>query len=436
MGNKSAIFRYAAKYAAIFIVLSLSCAAQVLPLGKVSDPAARLLQQQYISQLQQLSSAASTLRFPFPFYFSQALDVDEAKQKLLPKGSIHFDNFNGQSVIAITGNYYISYSTDMVTPNQRARRTYQDVVLPLLKVAVGKIDRNVPIDGYAFEIAHHVRGQVLKVDTEGAENLMIMFPRTVAERLVQGKDTESQQAALLDSEVYLNGEPLSLWLTDDSAPVAVTDRYLARHNKDKNAAKKTLAEPVEPGTLVSAKLLPESELLTKIREHKNAPRDVSPLQLEKLQTKYDGTVRSLSDDLKAQAHFVDYAPPAFIAFHDGAYLQLSMNTELDEPAGASQYRAAALAFDTHISHILRAVSKYFHDNPQFEGVDFSTTVRQPGQANSRSVEYVVNFPALLCYEKYECTGQELINRSIVLINGERVALDLQRAEAETVAATQ
>jgi hypothetical protein len=441
MGNKSAIFKHAAKYAAkhaaVLILLSLSCAAQVLPLGKVSDPAARLLQQQYISQLQQLSSATSTLRFPFPFYFSQSLDVDEAKQKLLPKGSIHFDNFNGQSVIAITGNYYISYSTDMVTPNQRARRTYQDVVLPLLKVAVGKIDRNVPIDGYAFEIAHHVRGQVLKVDTEGAENLMIMFPRTVAERLVQGKDTESQQAALLDSEVYLNGEPLSLWLTDDSAPVAVTDRYLARHNKDKNAAaKKTLAEPVEPGTLVSAKLLPESELLTKIREHKNAPRDVSPLQLEKLQTKYDVTVRSLSDDLKSQAHFVDYAPPAFIAFHDGAYLQLSMNTELDQPAGPSQYRAAALAFDTHISHILRAVSKYFHDNPQFEGVDFSTTVRQPGQANSRSVEYVVNFPALLCYEKYECTGQELINRSIVLINGERVALDLQRAEAETVAATQ
>ena len=130
MGNKSAIFRYAAKYAAIFILLSLSCAAQVLPLGKVSDPAARLLQQQYISQLQQLSSAASTLRFPFPFYFSQALDVDEAKQKLLPKGSIHFDNFNGQSVIAITGNYYISYSTDMVTPNHGWRRQPIQTSLP------------------------------------------------------------------------------------------------------------------------------------------------------------------------------------------------------------------------------------------------------------------------------------------------------------------
>jgi hypothetical protein len=79
------------------------------------------------------------------------------------------------------------------------------------------------------------------------------------------------------------------------------------------------------------------------------------------------------------------------------------------------------------------VTKYFHDNPQFDGVDFSTTVRQPGQSGSQSVEFVVPFATLLCYEKYDCTGQELINRSMVLINGERVALDLQRAEAEYAA---
>jgi hypothetical protein len=423
------------QYAFVIVLLGLSCAAQVLPLGKVSDPAARLLQQQYITQLQQVAAATSSLHFPYPFYFSQTLDVDEAKQKVLPKGSIHFDNFNGQTVLAITGNYYISYSSDMVTSNQRARRTYEDVVLPILKVAVARMDRNVPIDGYAFEIAHHVRGQVLKVDTERPENLMISFPRTVAERLVHGKDVESQQAALLDSEVYLNGEPLSLWLTGDDAPEKVKDTYLARHDP-KAKTRKTLAEPVEPGTLVSSKLIPDAELLKTIREHKNAPHDVSPLQLEKLQTKYDVTVHSLTNDLKQQAHFVDYAPPAFIAFRDGAYLQLSMNTELDEPAGSSQYKAAALAFDSHISHMLRAVSKYFHDNPQFEGVDFSTTVRQAGQGSGRSVEYVVTFPALLCYERYECTGQELINRSVVLINGERVALDLQKAEAETVATAQ
>jgi hypothetical protein len=424
------------KYAAVLVLFSMSCVAQVLPVAKISDPAARVLQQQYSAQLQQLASAASSLRFPYPFYFSHALDIDEAKQKLLPKGSIHFDNLNGQTVLAITGNYYISYSAEMVTGNQRARKTYEDVVLPLLKVAVAKMDRNVPFEGYAFEIAHHVRGQVLKVAAEGPENLMIMFPRTVAERLVQGKDVESQQAALLDSEVYLNGEPLSLWLTEDQAPEIVKDRYLARHDKNAATKKKLAEEPVEPGTLVNSRLLPESELLTKIRERRNTPHEVSTLQLEKLQTRYDATVRKLTDDLKSQAHFVDYAPPAFIAFRDGAYLQLSMNTDLDQPSGSSQYRAAALAFDTHISHILRATSKYFHDNPQFDGVDFSTTVHQPGQGSSWSVEYVVTLTALVCYERYECTGQELINRSVVLINGERVALDLQKAEAETIAAKQ
>ena len=101
--------------------------------------------------------------------------------------------------------------------------------LPLLKAAVARVDRSVPFDAYAFEISHHVRGKMMKVNTEGAENLMILFPRAVAERLVRAKDTESQQSALLESEVYLNGEPFTLWLTGDDAPEDVRDTYLARH---------------------------------------------------------------------------------------------------------------------------------------------------------------------------------------------------------------
>jgi len=38
------------------------------------------------------------------------------------------------------------------------------------------------------------------------------------------------------------------------------------------------------------------------------------------------------------------------------------------------------------------------------------------------------FAALRCYENYDCTGQQLIDTGAVLINGERVALDLQIAE--------
>jgi hypothetical protein len=99
-------------------------------------------------------------------------------------------------------------------------------------------------------------------------------------------------------------------------------------------------------------------------------------------------------------------------------------------AGASQYRIRAMAFESHISHVLRPVAKYFDDHPQFDGVDFTTTVHQSAQPSSLSVEFVVPFSARTCYEKYDCTGQELISRSIVLINGERVILDLQCAEVD------
>ena len=415
---------------AVVLLSGMACSAQILSLGKVTDPECRNLQQQYADQLQQIAADASAIHFPFPFYFSQTLDIDEVRQKQMPQGSIHFDRVNGQIALAITGNYYISYSAEALTKNARARRTFQDVVLPILKAAVARSGRTMPFESYAFEISHHVRSKILKVGTEGPENLMLFLPRPVADRLAQAKDVEAQQAALLDGEAYVNGEPLTLWLTGDDAPTDVRDRYLARHSRDKKPATLAAAEPAEPGTLVSPHLLPQSDLLSKVRDSKNAPREVSPVELEKLQTMHETTVRKLVADLNAQAHFVDYAPPAFVAFHDGAYLQLSMNTNLEQPAGASQYRIAALAFDNHIAHVLRAVSKYFREGSRFDGINFSTTVHQAAQPASLSVEYVVPFSALVCYEKYDCTGQELINRSIVLINGERVTLDLQRAEAD------
>jgi len=48
--------------------------------------------------------------------------------------------------------------------------------------------------------------------------------------------------------------------------------------------------------------------------------------------------------------------------------------------------------------------------------------------STRSIDELIPFPALRCYERYDCTGQQLIDAGTVLINGERVSLDLQIAE--------
>ena len=44
------------------------------------------------------------------------------------------------------------------------------------------------------------------------------------------------------------------------------------------------------------------------------------------------------------------------------------------------------------------------------------------------MKFFFPFSALRCYERYDCTGQQLIDAGTVLINGERVSLDLQIAE--------
>ncbi|MBZ5521579.1 MAG: hypothetical protein LAP21_04905 [Acidobacteriia bacterium] len=411
----------------LVLCLQLSCAAQMLSASRIRDPYSQSLQQKYVGPLQQLSADAAGVRFPFPFYFSQALDVDEVKQKQMAQGSIHFDRFGGQEVLQITGNYYASYSATALSAGQRARQTFQEVVLPLLKLSVADLDRSVPFDAYAFEIAHHVRKKVYNVNTEGPENVVFVFSRAMGEKLAKAGDVESQQAALLESDAWVNGEPITLWLVGDDAPADVQQHHLARYNKDASAFTQA---PPERGTLVDPKYLPSSELLDTIAANAKAGHDTSPGRLLSLQHEHQPVLDRMVTDLKPSAKLVDYAPPAFIAFHGAVYLQLSVTTELEQPAGSSQYKIAALAFEQHISHLLRPVTKYFNDKADFEGVDFSTTVHQSVQPNSESVEFVFPMSAVQCYAKYDCSGQELINRGMVLINGERVTLDLMRAESD------
>ena len=92
---------------------------------------------------------------------------------------------------------------------------------------------------------------------------------------------------------------------------------------------------------------------------------------------------------------------------------------------------AALAFDEHIAHLIRPVLAALKGQTDFDGIDFSTTVRLAGTPDGEGTAVEFIFPAngLTGYQDYDLTGQQLINMGYVLINGERVALDLQSAEA-------
>jgi hypothetical protein len=414
-------------------------AAQVVAPVEIKDPALRALQFKYIDDLKDIGAEINNSSFPYSFYLSRKLDLDEQQQKSADQRSIRFDQYNGRTVLAITGNYYAAYSADQINKDQRARSTFLAVVKPILKVAVPKFQTNASVQGYAVEISHHIRGKVMGVSLERPENLMMFFPQNAALKLLAARDETAEQAALLEGQFFVNAEPIIIWLNGEG-PQAGLKPQVPDAPQEGEPATPVTAQIVEgtDGHGSAANVIPSFPKRTKpVNDVPHPqPRDTSPEALASLQAAHKQTLETLLKELDPQAHFVSYAAPSFVAFRENIFLELSLNTTLNEAAVGSRYRLAAMAFDEHIAHLIRPVLGYFKpdpkQDPKFDGIDYSTTIHLPGKIQPASVSEAVEFffplATLRCYETYDCTGQQLIDAGTVLINGERVSLDLQIAE--------
>ena len=422
--------------------------AQVLAPEEIRDPQLRALQEKYRNELKLVPKAAAAHNFPYHFYFSRKLDLEEKDQKQGDQRSVQFDRYQGQVVVKVTGNYFVSYSAGLVKPQERARRTYEGVILPLLEAAVHAFEKTDVPQAFAFEISHHVRRKVLGVSTEAVENVVLVLPKASAQRLVSSADPQVRQAAILEGETFLNAAPISFWprpqeeIAEEAAPEPIPQ-----------ATSQAPPPPVtQPAPTVSARLMrgiklhgvaakavpapPEQPAPTERPAPAEQPapmRDSSPDAIKELQKASQPVVDRMVQELEAQAHFVGYAPPSFIPFHKGLYLQVSVTTTLPETAAGSQYRLAALAFDQHIAHLIRPVLAFFKDRSDFDGVDFSTTLRLATDSGTDgsplAVEFIFPLRFLSAYADFDTTGQQLIEAGFVLINGERVSLNLEAAEA-------
>ncbi len=409
--------------------------AQVLPANEIQDPTLSALQARNMDELKQVGAEILKLPTDYPFYLSRKLDLEEGKQKWADQRSIQFDHYRDKIVLKITGNYFVAYSAEKMNSDQRARQTFLQIVLPILQIAVPPFEKNSSFQAYAFEMSHHVIGKVGGVAVERPENLVVILPQAAAIQMVNAKDDTARQAAIMRGEVFVNAKPTTLWLSaegpqlaqeappDDpstAARSAASSSTEVVHNGEPDTDK--LPSPVHVQTLKPVK--PADPL--------KPARDISPQALSSMQSAIKPILDGMVKELDPQAHFVAYASPNFIAFRSGIYLELSINTTLAEPPTASRYRLAALVFDDHVAHLIRPVLGYFKDDSQFDGLGFSSTLHlatRPGAgASSEAVEFFFPFPALRCYERYDCTGQQLIDAGTVLINGERVSLDLQIAE--------
>jgi len=409
--------------------------AQVVSPVEIKDPALRSLQQQYIEDLRLAGQDILAIKFDYPFYLSRKLDLDQTQQLHADQHSIRFDSYNGKTVLAITGNYYASYSADKVSPDERARNTFRNVVMPVLQAAVPRFQSNRQVRGYAVEISHHIVGKVMSVSMERPENLMVFLPQGAALRLLASKDDDARQAALMQGQTFLNAQPITIWL-NGSGPQLAANALPAENSTDGDSGSdQAEAEIVSAGNGGAPAPGTTSPKVPRRKEPPAPPppppRDTSPQALASLQAADQTVIDQMVKELDPQVHFVAYAPPKFVAFRQGIYLELSLNSALPASAAGSRYKLAAIAFDDHVAHLIRPLLAYFKDEQKFDGIGFSTTVHldgKPASGTSEAVEFYFPLTSLRCYEKYDCTGQQLLDAGTVLINGERVALDLQIAE--------
>ena len=193
------------------LLLAVSAPAQVIAPDEILDPNLRELQRKYFSELKRITEAAAAHNFPYHFYFSPVLGLSEKDTRNNDQRSVRFDRYQSQIVLKITGNYFAAYSMELMKPEERARQTYRDVILPLLQAAVPALEKADMPQAFAFEISHTLRKKVIGVSSEGTENVVVILPKASAQRLVAATDPAAQQAAVLEGEVFLNAKPIALW---------------------------------------------------------------------------------------------------------------------------------------------------------------------------------------------------------------------------------
>lgn len=426
-------------FALILLTLALGAIApgQALNPSELKNPAMRLLQEKYFPQLQATADEIHAHVFPNSFYASRTLDLELPQQEKADQRSLRFDSYKGKTVVELTGNYFAAYPDEEMDKLHRAANTFQEVMLPVLQIAVPVFQDLPEVDGFALEISHQVRSKVMGAVREHPENLVVILDRDAAVRLVSARNDRERQAALLEGQTYINAEQVLLTLRDDLGKPQIEDSdapSVAR--KDRGAAWQLAKASNFPTTRPSARSAAPTP---------QAPvRDTSREALSAVQASLQGTIDKIVSEMDGQASFVSYAPPSVVSFRKGAYLEFSVDSKLPATVAGSRYKLAALAFDNHVAHLLRPITFQFQggDTP-IDGIAFSTTIHSgtaatpaaagskttPGDA-TQAVEFFLPLESLRCYESYDCTGQQLLDAGSILINGERVSLDLQTAEAD------
>lgn len=429
---------------ACLAVFSLGCArnslAQVSP-NEILNPQLKALEKQYFAQLKTINQEISKTSFPFPFYLSRVVGLDPAQQVEADTRGLEFKRFRDRVTLKATGNYNAAYDSKQFTRNERAARTFRDVFLPILQVITRNIPPDVDCDAIGVEIGFHVRDAGKSYDYEGRDILVVVLDRKDAFQMILEKDDNARQDILNRSMVFLGGEEYGLSLLDRD-PLVVDPN--ARSKSPKIDATSTASSSTSASRLLRSNpnLLPSAAAgnpadsaagsSAKVDLSQSKPA-VTPADADKLQVQYQPQLEALSREGRAKFGFVDYDPPTFVVASKQMVLQMTLkNTAKFDPEKSSIYKRAALTFDLFVAPKMKDVLDLIPGDLPVDYYDFSVVntlnSASGGKERSEAIEFLLPRNLARKFANSDITNQELLDRGQVLVNGVRIALNLQLVE--------
>ncbi len=450
MSSKCWLLRLLLFVAASADVLGAPAAFAQVSAAEILNPDLKALEQQYFPQLKAINQAIGKTQFPFPFYLSRYVGLDPADQVETDSRGLEFVRFQDRVVLKVTGNYNAAYDTHKLTQNERAARTFHDVVAPILRLVTAEIPPDINCDSIGFEISHHSRTRDKNYDYEGKEILVVVLDRGDAFLLSQTANDSERQEILNRSKIFMNGTAFGLSLSERD-PLNV--QSLARSTPAKIDASSTagastsmsrlarlspmlMPTPAHPESPVSANPAaagtdPTAGAGSNAAPAPEAPPPPTQTDADHLDDKYHAQLDELAKFGAAKFNFVDYSPPTFVVFGNRIALQMTLRNTLHfELAKSSIYKRAAQSFDLFLAPKFKDLLEKIPAEMEFQSFDFSV-INQLGpgpKGASEAVEFICPRAALRQFADAEITNQQLIDQSAVLVNGVRIALNLQLVE--------
>ena len=432
--------------------------AQVSP-SEILNPDLRALEQTYFQQLKSINESIAREKFPFSLYLSRYVGLDPAKQVEADSRGLEFVRFQDRIILKVTGNYNAAYDTARLNRNERAAATFRSVVLPVLQQVTAVLPPDLPCDGIGFEISHHTRTKESSYDYEGKETLVVVLDRNDAWALSHAVSDPERQEILNRSKVYVSGtefglslmerEPLNVQALPRSVPVkpdatsTARSSTLAGHSSllkprlslpsavpiDTSKGELTAEDRIPP-TAIPAVSSPKAAALPPPTPPPAAPPRTQA-DADRMSDKYQTQLAAFGKEGATKFHFVVYAPPAFVIFHDQIALQMTLRNSIQfGPAKGSIYKRAAQSFDLFLAPQLKDLSDRISPDLEFQLFDFSVLNKlSPGpKGTSEAIEFICPRNALKQFVNAEITNQQLLDQSFILVNGVRIALTLQLVE--------